>query len=64
MQYDKLLAEVDAEKKQKHRLSMERERTVNDFKRTSVDKTLKDEHSRLHEELNKQKIENAGLRNS
>ncbi|XP_076117909.1 uncharacterized protein LOC143085446 isoform X2 [Mytilus galloprovincialis] len=61
-QYDKLLAEVDAEKKQKNRLSMEREKTVNDFKKTSVDKSLKDETSRLQGELNKLNIENAGLR--
>lgn len=61
-QYDKLLAEVDAVKKQKNRLSMEREKIVYDFKKTSADKTLKDETSRLQGELNKLNIENAGLR--
>lgn len=60
--YDKLLAEVDAEKKQTNRLSMERDKTFIDFKKTSGDKFLKDEHSRLKEELNKLTIENTGLR--
>lgn len=41
---------------------MEREKILNDFKKTSVDKTLKDETSRLQRELNTIIIENAGLR--
>ncbi|XP_071125621.1 uncharacterized protein [Mytilus edulis] len=41
---------------------MEREKIIYDFKKTSADKTLKDETSRLQEELNKLNIENAGLR--
>lgn len=60
--YDKLLAEVDAEKKHTNRLSIERDKTFLDFKKTSGDKFLKDEHSRLKEELNKLTIENTGLR--
>ncbi|CAC5413590.1 unnamed protein product [Mytilus coruscus] len=61
-QYDILLDETDAQKKAKNRLSVEREKTILDVKKISVDQTLKDENSRLHDELNQLNIDNADLR--
>ncbi|VDI34371.1 Hypothetical predicted protein [Mytilus galloprovincialis] len=60
-QYDTLLADFNEEKKAKNRLSVRHENTILDFTKTSTDQTLKDENSRLHEELNSLTIENAGL---
>lgn len=60
-QYDTLLADFNEEKKAKNRLSVRHENTILDFTKTSTDQTLKDENSRLHEELNSLNIENAGL---
>lgn len=60
--YDNILAERDAEKRARNRLSVEHDKTILDLSKSSGDQSLKDETSRLHKELNQRNIENAELR--